>query len=38
MVQKKKKTVTVEAVVLDEEKLLKVLGNWKVTPSYFSPD
>lgn len=25
----KKKTVKVEAVVLDEEKLLKVLGNWR---------
>lgn len=29
MVQKKKNTVTREAVVLDEEKLHKVLGNWK---------
>lgn len=25
----KKKTATVEAVVLDEEKLHKVLGNWE---------
>lgn len=25
----KKKTVKVEAVVLDEEKLHKVLGNWR---------